>query len=51
MLVQPNNTAHHASIVLETAVPIRVAEHEIRGAVAAVLIGTVKETARIRLNP
>src|ERR1700730_82959 len=51
MLVQLNATAHHAAIVLETGVPIRVGEHEIRGAVGAMLIGAVEETAKIRLNP
>src|SRR6202022_1716017 len=51
MLAQLNHAAHHASIVLEAAVPIRIAEHEKRGAVGAVLIGTVEETAKVRLNP
>ena len=51
MLVQLNHTAHHAAIVLKMAVPICVAEHDIRSAVRAMLIGGVEETAKIRLNP
>src|ERR1700730_1426563 len=51
MFVELNDTAHHTSIVLKMAVPKRVGEHDIRGAVGAMLIGTVKETAEIRLNP
>ena len=50
MLVQLNHAAHHAAIVLKMAVPICVAEHDIRSAVRAVLIRAVKETAKIRLN-
>jgi hypothetical protein len=50
MLVELNNTAHHVAIVLKTGVPIRVAEHDIRSAVGAMLIGCVEEPAKIRLN-
>src|ERR1039457_1401366 len=50
MLIQPNRAAHHASIILETAVPIGVGEHDIRGAVRATLIGAVEDAAKIRLN-
>ena len=50
MLVQLNGAAHHAAIILKMAVPIRVAEHDIRSAVRAMLIGAVEETAKIRLN-
>ncbi len=51
MLAQPNSAAHHAGIILKVAVPICIAQHEIRSAVAAVLIGTVEETPQIRLRP
>ena len=50
MLVQLNNAAHHAAIILKMAVPIRVGEHDIWSAVGAMLIGSVEETAKIRLN-
>ena len=50
MLVEPNNAAHHAAIVLKMAVPICVGEHDIRSAVWAMLIGIVEEAAKIRLN-
>ncbi len=49
-LLSLNNTAHHAAIIPEMAVPICVAEHDIRSAVRAMLIGAVEETAKIRLN-
>ncbi len=50
MLVQLNHAAHHGTIILKTAVPICVWEHDIRGAVGAMLIGAVEETTKIRLN-
>ena len=50
MLVQLNDTAHHATIILKMGVPIRVGEHDIRSAVRAMLIRGVEETAKIRLN-
>ena len=50
MLIEPNRTAHHAPIVLETAMPVRVGEHDIRSAVRALLIGGVEETPKIRMN-
>src|ERR1017187_6324030 len=50
MLVQPDSTAHHATIIRKMVVPIRVCEHYIRSAVGAMLIGAVEETAKIRLN-
>ena len=50
MLVQLDHAAHHAAIILKMAVPIRVAEDDIRSTVGAVLIGGVKEAAKIRLN-
>ena len=51
MFVHLNDAAHHATIIVKMAVPIRVAEHDIRSAVGAMLIGGVEETAEIRLNP
>src|SRR5580658_9060840 len=51
MFINLNDVAHHAAIILETAVPVRVAEHQIRRAVGAVLIGGVEETAKIGMNP
>src|SRR5882762_6310580 len=50
MLIELDCAPHHSAIILETAVPICVAEHEIRHAVGAMLIGTTEETAEIRLN-
>src|SRR6202034_3985054 len=48
--VEANNAAHHGAIVLKMGVPIGVGEHDIRRAVGAMLIGSVEETAKIRLN-
>src|SRR6266550_2200004 len=50
MLVQLNRAADDAGIILEMAVPICIAEHEIRGAIRAMFVGALKETAKIRLN-
>src|SRR6202041_2022399 len=50
MLVEPNNTAHHAAIILKMAMPICVGEHDIRRAVWAMLIGSVEEAAKVRLH-
>src|ERR1700690_539941 len=51
MIVEPDNTAHRARVVLKMGMPIGVCEHDIRRAVGAVLIGGMEETAKIRLNP
>ena len=51
MLVELNCTSRHARIILEARVPIRIAEHDIRSAVVAVLIGSVEYTAKIGMNP
>jgi len=51
MLVQLNCAPQHPSISVEMAVPIRVAQHDIRCAVWPMLIGAVEEMAKIRLNP
>src|SRR5271170_6350389 len=50
MPVEPNNAAHHGAIVLKMAVPICVGEHDIGRAVWAVLIGSVEESPKVRLN-
>ncbi len=50
MLVQLNNATDHAAIVLKTGMPKRVGEHDIRSAVWTLLIGAVKEAAKIWLN-
>src|ERR1019366_5073943 len=50
MLVHLNDTAHHATIVLKMAVPVRVGEHDIGSAVRAMLVEAVEEAAEIRLN-
>jgi hypothetical protein len=48
MLVELHYTAHHAMIVMEVAVPIRIPEHDIGSAVGTVLIGAMKEAAEGR---
>src|SRR3984957_19051184 len=50
MLVEPNHAAYHAAIILKMAVPICVGEHDIGRAVWAMLIGSVEETAKVRLH-
>ena len=50
MLVELNHAAHHAAIVLKVAVPVGITEHDVRSAVGAVLVGGVKEAAKIRLH-
>src|ERR1700730_9520753 len=51
MIVQLNNTADHAAIILEMAVPIGVGEHDIGSAVWAMLIGWADHSAEVGLNP
>src|SRR4030095_7379932 len=50
MLVQLDCAADYTAIVMEAAVPIRIAEHQVWSTIRAVLIGAVKETAEIWLN-
>ncbi len=50
MLVDLDDAAQHAAIVLKMAVPIVVAEYDVRRAVEAVLVACVKGTADERLN-
>ncbi len=51
VLVQSNRAANHAAVVLKVGVPIRVVEHDIRGAIRTSLIGCVKEPAQVRPYP
>src|ERR1700683_4337935 len=46
-----NNAAYHAGIIVKIAMPVRVGEDDIGSAVRAMLIGRVKETAKIRTQP
>jgi len=50
MLVQLNRPPHYATIIVKMGMPIRVGEHEIRGAVRAVLVGWVDKPANVGLN-
>src|SRR5580692_10955820 len=50
LLVESNNAPHDGAIILKMAVPICVGEHDIGRAVGAMLIGSVEEAAKIRLN-
>src|ERR1700675_2493120 len=43
MFVQLDNATHHAAIILKMAVPKRVGEYDIRGAVRAMLVGRVDQ--------
>src|SRR5260370_27385764 len=51
MLVHADDAAHHAPIVGKMGVPIIVGEHDVWRAVGTMLVGAVKETAKIRLKP
>src|SRR6184192_1586233 len=50
ILVQLNRAAHHPTIILEMRMPISIRQHDIWGAVCAVLIRAVEEAAYVRLN-
>src|SRR5260370_14202268 len=50
-LVQLNNTVNHSPIALEMALPVPIAQHNVRSTVGPIIIGAVEETAKIRLNP
>src|SRR6266849_3906763 len=50
MLVDLNCAAHNATIILKMYMPVRVAEHNVRSAVRAMLIGAMEETAKIWLD-
>src|SRR5271168_145317 len=50
MLVDLNGAAHRGRIAIEVAVPVGVAQYHIGHAVLAVLIGTMEEPAKIRLD-
>jgi len=50
VLVEPNDAADDAGIVVETAVPETVAEGDVGSAVGAVFVRAMNEAAQIRLN-
>src|ERR1700722_7401567 len=50
MLVQLHRTPYDRRIAEEMIAPIGIAEYDVRAAVGAVLIGAVKEAAKIRLD-
>ncbi len=50
MLVKLNCTAYDIGVGLKMAMPIGVAEHDIRGAVRPMLIGSMEKPAKIRTN-
>src|ERR1700731_465334 len=50
MPVQLNRSSYHRRIAPEMTAPICIAEHDVRTAVGAVLVGDVKEAAKIRLE-
>jgi hypothetical protein len=49
-LVYLNDAAHRSGIAVEVAVPIGVAQYHVRHAVLSMLIGTMDEPTKIRLN-
>src|ERR1700676_1029576 len=50
MLIELDNLAYHAAVILKTAVPVGVGKDNIRSAIAAVLIGGVEDATKIRLS-
>src|ERR1017187_8369668 len=50
MPVNPDDMAHHSPIALKVAVPIRITEHDVGGAVHPPLIGRMEEAAKVGLN-
>src|SRR6267154_2280067 len=50
MLVELENTPHHAEVTLKMALPISVGEHNIGSAVRAMLVGSMDDPAKVRLN-
>src|ERR1700733_12728495 len=50
MLVDLDGVAYHRGIVVKVAVPIGVAQNDIRHAVLSMLIGAMEEPAKIRLD-
>src|ERR1700741_3461577 len=49
-LIHFHTAAHHAGVLLKMAVPIGVAEHDVRSAARSMLIRGVEESPKIRLN-
>jgi len=50
MLVQLDDAADDAAIILKTSVPVGVAEHDVGSAVWAMLVRGMNEAAEIGLN-
>src|SRR5579875_2068357 len=50
IFVQPDDAAHHTAVIWKMAVPIAVAQHYVRCAVRAMLIGAMEKTPQVRLN-
>src|ERR1700744_6439805 len=51
MLVHPNDTSHHSTIILKMRMPERIGQHNIRSTVRAMFIRRMEEMAKIRLKP
>src|SRR5215472_4570943 len=50
VLVDLHGVADHAGVVVKAPMPTGIGEHDIGSAVRAMLIGRLKEPAKIRLN-
>ena len=50
MLVDLNRAAHHSAVVVETGVPVRVGQDDIRSAVGSALVGRVEKASQKRAN-
>src|ERR1700742_1200616 len=50
ILVETNNAAYHAAIILEMAVPVGVGENDVGRAVWAMLIGSMEEAAEVGVD-
>ena len=50
MFVDLNRAAHDAAVVVETGVPVRVGQDDVRRAVGSALVGRVEESSEKRAN-
>src|SRR5215471_20936311 len=50
ILVDVDRAAHYAWIIMKMGVPVRITQHDVRRAVGAMLIASVEEMAKMRLN-
>src|SRR3984893_18842841 len=50
MLVDLNRAAYRSAVVVETGVPVRVGQNDIRSAVRSALVGRVEEASEKRAN-